>query len=363
VPSSRLDGYGWVYERLMVFDNYGCDPRPWLAGGVSWKDPQTLVFTLRDGVKRNDGQPFAADDVTFDVRSLNPTPDTYTHSREIGQYDMLLGVHGGTCNAFRNFADPLDSKASAPIGRTAISNYVRWQDPHTDQLLAALGAATDEAGQKQAAGDLAHLMMDQVPMIPLWYGAKWFQYRTARVTGWPDQSDPYPATGDPATALGEKSTAHGRGPGPAAGRPDHARGPRRQPVRPGWSPGWNVRTAARSPSAGTGPADRRSRIARRPRRPAPDLGHPGQRRVGRVLGQRAGGVEPDPVDAAVEPAPHGRLGAHLGVVVPQVRLVDVEQVQVPLAVPERRPGRPAEHRRPVRRRRPGRTTGAGTRRG
>jgi peptide/nickel transport system substrate-binding protein len=39
-------------------------------------------------------------------------------------------------------------------------------------------------------------MMDQVPMIPLWYGAKWFQYRTARATGWPSEQNPYAAPSD-----------------------------------------------------------------------------------------------------------------------------------------------------------------------
>jgi peptide/nickel transport system substrate-binding protein len=38
--------------------------------------------------------------------------------------------------------------------------------------------------------------MDEVPNIPLWYGAKWFQYRTARVTGWPDEKNPYASVSD-----------------------------------------------------------------------------------------------------------------------------------------------------------------------
>ena len=33
--------------------------------------------------------------------------------------------------------------------------------------------------------------MQQLPTIPLWYGAEWFEYRTDKAVGWPSQSDPY----------------------------------------------------------------------------------------------------------------------------------------------------------------------------
>ena len=84
-------------------------------------------------------------------------------------------------------------------------------------------------------------------------------------------------------------------------------------------------------------------------------GAPGAGRHGRVagcLGERAGGVEAEPVEAAVEPEPHGALevGGDVGVVPVEVGLLDVEQVEVPVPVAERLPRRPAEQRLPVRRR-------------
>jgi peptide/nickel transport system substrate-binding protein len=33
-------------------------------------------------------------------------------------------------------------------------------------------------------------------MIPLWYGAKWFQYSTKHATGWPNEKDPFSSGGD-----------------------------------------------------------------------------------------------------------------------------------------------------------------------
>ncbi|MFB9236522.1 ABC transporter substrate-binding protein [Plantactinospora siamensis] len=125
------------------------------------------------------------------VRQEGPTPESYEADRKAGNYDALLGVHGGSCNMYRNYYEPLASAASAPIGKQAVSNFVRWQDPHTDQVLDTLANATDENAQKAAVGELSKVMVDQVPVIPLWYGARWFQYRTTRAVGWPNEQDPY----------------------------------------------------------------------------------------------------------------------------------------------------------------------------
>lgn len=135
-------------------------------------------------------------DLGIDVQLQTPTPEIYENDRAIGSYDTLFGVQGGSCNMFRNFAEPLASDQGAPVGTKAKSNFVRWHDPATDGLLDQLRTATDEAGQKQAVAGLSRIMVDQVPMIPLWYGAKWFQYSTRKATGWPNEKDPYASPSD-----------------------------------------------------------------------------------------------------------------------------------------------------------------------
>ncbi|MFF5176238.1 ABC transporter substrate-binding protein [Micromonospora sp. NPDC000089] len=132
----------------------------------------------------------------FTVQAEGPTPESYEADRAAGNFDMLLGVHGGSCNMFRNFQEPLASDQSAPIGKKAVSNFVRWNDPRTDQLIDTLRTATDEPAQKAAVADLTKIMMTEVPVIPLWYGGVWFQYRTKNAVGWPNEQDPYAAPRD-----------------------------------------------------------------------------------------------------------------------------------------------------------------------
>jgi peptide/nickel transport system substrate-binding protein len=148
-------------------------------------------------------------DLGFDVEQETPTPAAHDEDRKNGNYDMMFGVYGGSCNMYRNYADPLASTRTAPIGKPALSNETRWQDPETDKLLGDLKVASDEASQKEAVAGLANIMMNEVPSIPIWYGAKWFQYDTTRAVGWPNEKDPYAAGGDSLVVLTHLRPAQG----------------------------------------------------------------------------------------------------------------------------------------------------------
>lgn len=127
------------------------------------------------------------------------TPDgtiVNDQDRKTGNFDLVFGVHGGGCSMYRNFYDHLSSEATAPVGEDALSNFVRWEDEQTDELLGQFLSAEDEETQKEIAYQLETIMYEQFPTIPLWYGAVWFQYRTANAVGWPNEEDPYAGSGD-----------------------------------------------------------------------------------------------------------------------------------------------------------------------
>jgi ABC-type transport system substrate-binding protein len=136
------------------------------------------------------------EDLGIQIDVATPQVTTHDQNRATGRYDMFFTVYGGDCNIQKDFADPLSSAQTADIGKPAVSNFTRWKDQDTDDLLAQLAAAGDEKAQQEAVHGLEKIMMDQVPNIPMWYGARWFEYRTARATGWPNEKDPYAAVGD-----------------------------------------------------------------------------------------------------------------------------------------------------------------------
>src|SRR6266700_7229856 len=58
---------GLIYEPLIQF-NLAAPPKytPWLATAYKWSNGgKTITFTIRQGVKWNDGQAFTPDDVAF----------------------------------------------------------------------------------------------------------------------------------------------------------------------------------------------------------------------------------------------------------------------------------------------------------
>lgn len=72
--SALIFGASYLYEPLMVENNYACQTQPWLATTYTWQDPETLTFTIRSGVKWSDGQPFGPADVVFTYNMLQKYP-------------------------------------------------------------------------------------------------------------------------------------------------------------------------------------------------------------------------------------------------------------------------------------------------
>jgi len=65
-----------IYEPLALYSNVkGGQPTWWLATGSKYSDDlKSVTFTLRDGVKWSDGQPFNADDVVFSFNLIQKFP-------------------------------------------------------------------------------------------------------------------------------------------------------------------------------------------------------------------------------------------------------------------------------------------------
>lgn len=85
----------------------------------------------------------------------------------------------------------LNSKNTAAIGKTASSNFERWSDPATDQYLSQYATTADPAIQQKAIAGLEKVMVEQLPSIPLVFGATWNEYSTSNFTGWPTADNAY----------------------------------------------------------------------------------------------------------------------------------------------------------------------------
>lgn len=71
---NQLGGYSFIYEPLYMINDADCSEVPWLATSYAWSDPQTLTFTMREGVTWSDGTPLTANDVAFTFTMLQQFP-------------------------------------------------------------------------------------------------------------------------------------------------------------------------------------------------------------------------------------------------------------------------------------------------
>ncbi len=94
-------------------------------------------------------------------------------------------------SAYYELNNWLNSANTAPVGKTAASNYERYSNPQTDKLLNQYATTTSTSEQQTIMNQIQQVMLTDVPIIPVVEAVDWYQYDTGSFTGWPTTGDPY----------------------------------------------------------------------------------------------------------------------------------------------------------------------------
>ena len=129
--------------------------------------------------------------IGMDVKVNAVSFNSYFSSMQTGSFDAVISWTNPGPTPYYLYNSMLSSTNTKPIGQSATSNWERWSDPATDQFLNQYATSTDPAVQQQAIAGIQKIMVEQVPSIPLVYGATWNEYTTARFTGWPTAQNAY----------------------------------------------------------------------------------------------------------------------------------------------------------------------------
>lgn len=125
--------------------------------------------------------------VTLDL----PEPTQYTQATQAGTFDTAFGGFGGTGVPYLDFNNTLNAEYATPINKPTAQNFERYKNPTVQKQLAALAASTSFDDQKKHVVALQRIMIDQVPIVMLYYGGSWGLFSTRNFTGWPSAKDPY----------------------------------------------------------------------------------------------------------------------------------------------------------------------------
>jgi peptide/nickel transport system substrate-binding protein len=129
--------------------------------------------------------------IGIDARVNAISYNAYFSALQMGSFDMGISWTNPGPTPFYLYNSLLNSTNTAAVGKQASSNWERWANPTTDNLLAQYATTTDSALQQQALNGLQQIMVEQLPSIPLVYGATWYEYSTRNFTGWPDANNAY----------------------------------------------------------------------------------------------------------------------------------------------------------------------------
>ena len=167
------------------------------TGGKWMKNGQPIKFSIEDPSSYTD---YATDaqlianqlnaegfEVSFDGVQATQWYNDYP----VGNFDAIIHWSNQGPTPYDYFDYWMDNNLSAPIGKPAGSDYGRYNNPQAQAALAQYAGTNNTATQQQALNTLETIVSTQAPVIPLLYGAAWYEYSTKDYTGWPTQSNQY----------------------------------------------------------------------------------------------------------------------------------------------------------------------------
>ena len=126
------------------------------------------------------------------VTPQNLSSQTYDNDVYTGHYQLAYdGNQTAGPSPYYELRSLLYSKGSAPIGKSAGSDWERYSNPQVDKLIEQYAATSDSATQHQIVKQLEAIMVNDIPVIPVTEGVDWYQYNTKDLQGWVTKGDPF----------------------------------------------------------------------------------------------------------------------------------------------------------------------------
>jgi peptide/nickel transport system substrate-binding protein len=131
-------------------------------------------------------------DAGFSVTVKSESQVAWRDDTDLGSYQLTLRPVGGTLSVFDYYDRIFSQDQLVPPGKKALRNWSRYKNADAPPLLGQYAvSAPGSAAEKQARAGLEKLMVDDVPVIPLFFTSGVGFFRTSRLAGFPSQADPY----------------------------------------------------------------------------------------------------------------------------------------------------------------------------
>ncbi len=171
------------------------------SGGKWTKDGQQITFNIEVPVSYTDYY----SDAQLLAKQLNAQgfnvsvkgdpgsngPNLWTEDLNDGNFSTAIHWGAQGLTPYFTYNNWMNYTNSAAIGKTAGSDYGRFDDPAAQTALKAYATATTPSALNSAISTLANIESTEVPVAPLLQGASWAEFSTRDYTGWPTASNAY----------------------------------------------------------------------------------------------------------------------------------------------------------------------------
>ncbi len=158
---------------------------PWkIITPTGWTDWNTACEVAAKSLKA----------IGMDVETEFPQSPNVTNQLQNGNFDMACYSYAGVSPAspWTRFRDAMDSRGIPGAGKTAYSNWGRFDNSEVAGLLDAAGAASTDAERKSSYDKLDAIYREEVPQVPLMYRPlEFYEYNETNWTNFPDEKNPY----------------------------------------------------------------------------------------------------------------------------------------------------------------------------
>jgi peptide/nickel transport system substrate-binding protein len=167
------------------------------TGGKWMKNGQPIKFSIEDPSSYTDYATDAQlvanqlDAEGFEVSFDGVQATQWYTDLAAGNFDAIIHWSNQGPTPWDYFDYWMDNSLTAPIGKPAGADFGRYSNPQVQTLLAQYAGTNSASAQQQALNGLETIVSTQAPVIPLLYGAAWYEYSTKDYTGWPTQSNQY----------------------------------------------------------------------------------------------------------------------------------------------------------------------------
>jgi peptide/nickel transport system substrate-binding protein len=130
-------------------------------------------------------------DIGVSVDLQTPEQNTWQEDVGKGKFQMAIGWSSGGATPYNFYRGQMSKLTVKPVGTDAGENWSRIAIDAADQALDEFARTADAARQKELMNKLQEIFVENAPALPLFPGPDWYEYSTARFTGFPTKEKPY----------------------------------------------------------------------------------------------------------------------------------------------------------------------------